>query len=139
MKTKLAIGSLIIFLSLLLVSCEKEAVPMDLYTVEEMIPVLKDLQIAYAGVDVTVALQEEKERKYDELNVLVLERHEMDNERFFRSFQWYQSQPEVMDKMYSEVIDILTKELDELQKELANQNRPSLPNQDNNGQTQPTN
>lgn len=106
---------------------------------EEMIPVVKDMQIGYAGVDVTVALQEEKEKKYDELNLLILERHKMDKDRFFRTFQWFERHPDMMDKMYSQIIDELTRDLDGLQKEFSNRPVQPMPNNNNNGQPQPTN
>lgn len=119
--------------------CKKESEPTGLYTLEEMIPVVKDMQIGYAGVDVTVALQEEKEKKYDELNLLILERHKMDKDRFFRTFQWFERHPDMMDKMYSQIIDELTQDLDGLQKEISNRPVQTMPNNNNNGQPQPTN
>lgn len=120
-------------------SCKKEITPEDIYSVPEMIPVIKDMQIAYAGVDVTVALQEEKERKYDELNVLILEKNNMDKQKFFRSFEWYESKPAIMDEIYTQVIDELTIELDNLQKQGGGRNEPAPTNNDNNGQANPSN
>ena len=113
--------------------------PQDIYSVPDMIPVIKDMQIAYAGVDVTVALQEEKERKYDELNVLILEKHQMDKQKFFKSFEWYETQPAIMDEIYTQVIDELTIELDNLQKQGGGRNVPARTNNNNNEQANPSN
>ena len=69
-------------------------------SVEEMVPIVKDLQIAYAGVDATIQKPEDRPPKYEEMNTLILAKHQMDKETFFDSFSFYQENPALMDSIF---------------------------------------
>lgn len=128
-----------LLISVLIFGGCSEKLPEDLMSREEMIPVIKDLQIAYAGVDATVGVQSEKEEKYLEMNLLVLEKHQLEKNRFFDSFKWYEAHPVLMDSIYTQVIEQLTRELDSLQKVRKSNVPAGAPQPKNNGQPNPTN
>lgn len=102
-------------LCMLLVACNSDSKPSDILSQEELVPVLTDLEIAYAGVDQTVKDPKERKDKYEEMNSLVLKKHNMEKETFFSSYQWYESQPEILDTIFKQVIISLNKELLPLQ------------------------
>ena len=102
---------LVLFGGLLgLPACE-EASGVGVMTEEEMVPVLKDLHIAYAGVDVTVRNPKQRPEKYKEMNDLIIQKHGIDRQNFYDSYEYYQSQPALMDSIYQKVIDGLNSEL----------------------------
>ncbi|MEM0998248.1 MAG: DUF4296 domain-containing protein [Bacteroidota bacterium] len=95
--------------------CESDKRPADLLTEEQMVPILKDMQIAYAGVDNTVRNPASRPLRYEEMNKLVLEKHGMGKEQFFSSYQWYEQHPELMDTIYQQVITQLSIDIVPLQ------------------------
>lgn len=82
---------------------------------EEIVPVLKDLEIAYAGVDQTVKDPRERQEKYQEMNGIVLRKHNVDKDQFYTSYQWYERQPELLDSIFKLVIIQLNHDLVPLQ------------------------
>jgi hypothetical protein len=100
---------------LVLAACGQEEAPLDILTQSEMVPVLKDMQIAYAGVDNTVRNTKQLSKKYEEMNQLVLKKNNVDRERFKRSYDYYKMQPELMDTIFSLVIGALNEEMAALQ------------------------
>lgn len=113
-KTFNQIAGLLIMM-LLIHGCGAEELPKALISEDDIIPVLKDLQIAYAGVDQTVRNPKHRPAKYQEMNELVLQKYEMDNGEFFDSYKWYQSHPEILDSIYQRVITELNIEIVPLQ------------------------
>lgn len=102
-------------LTISLIGCSGEEVPADVLSVREMVPVMKDMQIAYAGIDVTVQKPNQRQAKYDEMNRLVLEKYGIEKDRFFSSFQYYQEKPIMMDSIYMKIIEELSAEIVPLQ------------------------
>lgn len=80
-------------------------------------PVLKELQIAYAGVDQTIKNPKERVKKYEEMNSLVLKKHQMDKNRFFTSYNWYEAHPARLDSVLKQVILSLNEDMINLQQE----------------------
>lgn len=82
-----------------------------------MVPVLKELQIAYAGVDQTIKEPKDLVKKYEEMNSLVLRKHQMDKNRFFNSYTWYEAHPARLDSVLKQVIMSLNEDMINLQQE----------------------
>lgn len=95
--------------------CRSEGRPSDVLAEEEMVPVLKELQIAYAGVDQTISDPKGKVKKYEEMNSLVLKKHQMDKNQFFSSYSWYEAHPALLDSILKQVIMSLNEDMIELQ------------------------
>ena len=104
-----------LLLTFALAACSGEDVPPDVLSVREMVPVMKDMQIAYAGVDVTVQKPDQRQAKYDEMNRLVLDKYGIEKDRFFSSYQYYQERPVLMDSSYMKIIEELSTEIVPLQ------------------------
>lgn len=88
--------------------------PNGILEIEAMIPIVKDLQIAYAGVDATIPNPNERPEKYEEMNTLILAKHQMAKETFFNSFSYYQDNPILMDSIFKNVVDEINLEIVEL-------------------------
>jgi ABC-type uncharacterized transport system auxiliary subunit len=100
--------------TLLLASCTQEEVPKDLLSQEQMVPVLTDLEIAYAGVDQTVKDPNERKKKYEEMNSMVLKKHALTHDQFYASYQWYEADPMLLDTIFKQVVTKLNQELGNL-------------------------
>gem|GEM_PF-4334202 len=85
--------------------------PDGVMEIKSMVPVVKDLQLAYAGVDATIHNPDDRPAKYEEMNTLVLARHQLNKETFFKSFSYYQEHPALMDSIYKYVVDGLNADL----------------------------
>jgi hypothetical protein len=96
-------------------SCGESSGPSGLLTEEQMVPVLKDMQIAYAGVDNTVRNPGSRPSRYKEMNKLVLLKHDVDKELFYNSYEYYKRRPIMMDTIYQRVITQLSIDLVPLQ------------------------
>lgn len=119
--------SFALLFALLLTACGSESVPDGILLEEEMVPVLKDLQIAYAGVDQTVKNPRQRPMKYEEMNQIVLKKYKLSQTQFFDSYQWYQTRPELMDTIFQRVINQLNQELVEIQNQRSNRPAGGLP------------
>jgi Domain of unknown function (DUF4296) len=104
-----------LLLALLIVACGKEKAPAGILPEAEMAPLLCDMQIAYAGVEHTVQNPRERNRKIEEMNQAVLKKHGYAKDEFYKSYQWYQERPEVMDSLFQQVIRLIQQEMDAVQ------------------------
>ncbi|MBK9448253.1 MAG: DUF4296 domain-containing protein [Bacteroidetes bacterium] len=69
-----------------------------------MVPVLKELEIAYAGVDQTVKDPKQRAAKYEEMNSLVLKKNNLEKKQFFDSYKWYEAHPVLLDTILKQVV-----------------------------------
>lgn len=97
------------------IGCEGEQQPEGLLTPEQMVPVLKELEIAYSGVDQTIKDPRQRTQKYEEMNSLVLKKNQMDKNQFYSSYQWYENHPQLLDTILKQVVQALNLELSALQ------------------------
>jgi hypothetical protein len=103
----------------LVVSCGSDSRPSSVLPQDEMVPILKDLEIAYAGVGQVVKDPKEQQIKYEEMNSMVLKKYKMDKATFFSSFQWYEQHPVLLDTIFKQILLELNAELN-----LQNGRRP---------------
>lgn len=108
-----------------LTACE-ESRPEWVMAEQEMVPIIKDLHLAYAGVDVTIRNPKNRPGRYQEMNELVIKKHGVDRQNFYDSYEYYQSHPAQMDSIYQRVINQLNAELAPKQPDAAGnpQGRP---------------
>jgi hypothetical protein len=76
-----------------------------------MVPVLKELEIAYAGVDQTIKDPKQRAAKYEEMNSLVLKKNNLEKKQFFDSYKWYEERPVLLDTILKQVILQLNNDL----------------------------
>ena len=99
-------------------SCaEEKKKPAGILPEETLIPILVDVHILEAQL-------EKKVMPIDSLAVLIksnynhlFERHQISEDQFMKTFNYYESHPDEMDVLYQEVINELTKMEAELQGE----------------------
>lgn len=109
------IGLLMIAFLAVFSSCGENEEPSGLLTEEQMVPLLKDMQIAYAGVDNTVRNPGSRPARYREMNKLILVKHGVDRDQFYDSYEYYERHPVKMDTIYQRVITQLSIDLVPLQ------------------------
>jgi hypothetical protein len=102
--------------ALLLASCG-DGRPSGILSESEIVPVLKDLHIGYAGIDLTIPDAKLREPRYAEINQVVFDKHKVDEKVFFESYEYYQQNPRLMDTIYNAVINSLNLDLAPLQNE----------------------
>lgn len=76
-----------------------------------MVPVMKDLQIAYSGVDQTIKDPKERTRKYEEMNSFVMQKNEMNRQQFYDSYHWYEAHPVLLDSILKLVVRGISEDL----------------------------
>lgn len=96
---------------LLFWACASDGRPENLLSQERMVPIIKDMEISYAGVDQMVKDPKERHAKYQELNGLVFKKHNVDQAQFYTSYKWYESKPMLLDTIFKQVISLLNEDL----------------------------
>ena len=86
-----------------------------------MVSMLVDLQLADASVTESENRNAEGIKKQAALYISVLQKHKIDNDHFIKSWNYYLHQPEKLDNVYLQVINVLT----QLQLE-GNNNQPTV-------------
>lgn len=94
---------------------------------EQIVPILKDMQIAYAGVDQTIKNPRHRPKKYQEMNRMILDKHGIEKARFYDSYSWYQQRPMLMDTIYQRVITELNVEIVPLQNKKSKRPKGRVP------------
>lgn len=91
------------------ISCGKKTVsiPSDVLPKKQMIEVMTDVQLAEAAKD--VAMSEDKTKNtIQEYYAFIFNKHRITKEQFQKSFDFYKTHPELMEEIYSEVINRLS-------------------------------
>jgi hypothetical protein len=98
-----------------LMGCETDEKPANILSIPEMVPVLKELEIAYSGVDQTVKDPKQRAKKYEEMNSLVLKKNKLEKHQFYDSYKWYEARPILLDTLLKQVVQELSMELQEME------------------------
>ena len=104
-----------IFLPLLalLTGCS-DPTPADILSMDEMAALMAEMQIAHAGVDLTVEQKDGKLKASQEINVAILDAQGVDRDLFFNSYEYYQQTPSLMDSIYIRVLADLESQVDSM-------------------------
>jgi hypothetical protein len=114
-------------IALVVTACSGEGRPANVLDQEKMVPVLADLEIVYAGIDQTVQDPKNRVAKYEEMNGLVLKKHNIDQEQFYLSYQWYEANPSLLDTIFKQVASKLNDDLNALQAGESGKPRGKVP------------
>jgi hypothetical protein len=96
---------------LLAVACQETQAPDDLVSVERMTAVLKDFHLGDAAVAKDTLTPEQRSFRREEMQQLILEKYSLDPQTFFSSYEYYLTQPVLMDTIYTRIINQLNKQL----------------------------
>ena len=107
---------ILIIISVLIVSCDSKeiSVPDDVIPKEKMVQVLADIHIAEATVNyksVGDTVKPNIENYYSD----VFKKHSITQDQYRKSYQFYLDNPSMMNKMYDEVINELSRRQSEVQ------------------------
>lgn len=99
----------IILLSLFGCHGSKDEKPADLIPEEQMIDILTDIHVADAIVDNKYGQQKADLPLTNALYSQIYKNHKITAGRYKSSYKYYEGHPELMDKMYTQVITELSK------------------------------
>lgn len=115
----------ILFLSLSLLSCrsDKGEIPTDILNRPKFTSIMIDVQLA-EGIKTQYAHSRNKDGQLNkELYEEIFERHDITEDEFRKTFSYYQSQPELMEGIFEQVLDSLSKLEAEIKKEYSNSHK----------------
>jgi hypothetical protein len=91
---------------------------------QQMVKLVKEMQTGFAGVDLAASTLSHRNKGFDEVKQMVLQKNSVPSEDFEITYKHYQSEPALMDTLLAQVITALQKDLDSTRKSF----RPSPPN-----------
>lgn len=104
MQAKLYMLLILTLLSgLFLISCEKDPIPQDLISEEEMAEILFDFHLAGSFVDQQNEPYQTQQVMKQELIDGVLKERQLSRERFYESYTYYVAHPVMLDSIYERV------------------------------------
>ncbi len=108
----------LIFMASVLASCseKKVEVPVDILSNEKMIAVLTDVEIAEAAKNQHVLMGDTIADFTAASFKFIFDKHKVNAADFQRSMDWYAAHPDMLNKIYEEVVNSLSKK----QSEVAN-------------------
>ena len=113
--------TIIIFVSFLLFACSSKevSIPDDVIKKEKMIGLITDLKILEGAVQKRVIKQKTQQEIVSEQTLAIFKKHGITEEKFNRSFEFYQSEPDLMHGIYEKVLERLSEQQAEAKKNKA--------------------
>ena len=104
------------FISMLLFSCSSSevSIPSGILSRDQMVAVLTDVQVAEAAILYQNSRGNISESKAPEYYQYIFQKHHITEKQFRESFSFYVSQVELMDKIYEDVINEISKKQAEI-------------------------
>ncbi|MES2622752.1 MAG: DUF4296 domain-containing protein [Bacteroidota bacterium] len=102
---------LIPFLFLFLFSCKEKLppVPGDVIAFEKMKLIMTDIHISDAVAETNAQKGEDERAQVQHNNEQIFRNHGISKDEFLKSFQFYESNPALLNKMYDEILNELSK------------------------------
>ena len=100
-----------LFLYLVLPSCSapKVTIPSDVLSEAKMVSIMSDIQIAESVITFNFTNKDTSKMQADAFYDFIYKNHKTTKEQFNKSFDFYLSQPEILNKIYDEVLVELSK------------------------------
>ena len=91
-------------------ACTKKAIPIpeSVLTRQELVPVLVDMHLAQTLVTMNL-LADSTRYKLNAYEVVILNKHHVTKEKYDSSMSFYAANPELLDEIYQDVINELSK------------------------------
>jgi hypothetical protein len=98
-------------------SCSKKAIeiPKDILGKEEIIPVLVDVHLAQAAAGIS-QVNDSLHLTPEDYSLSVFKLHHITREKYTSSLEFYTAHPELLDEIYAEVINELSKKQSEAER-----------------------
>lgn len=111
---------LLIFV-LAFVACQQDTKPPELLPVEEMVKILKEFHLGEGSISQLRLSGDQRTELRDQLYDKLLDKYSIPRETFYSSYEYYLTQPMIMDSIYTHIIDELNHQLPEEQAKRARQ------------------
>ncbi len=117
MKKNLA-SVLILLMALLIYSCSapKVIIPKDILSKENMVAILTDIHLAESAVTLKFTNKDTSMYQAAEYTDFICKNHKTTKEQFNKSYDFYISHPELLNKIYDDVLTELSKKQGEAAK-----------------------
>jgi hypothetical protein len=112
---------LLVLFSILLFACNSDNKPDDALSVDEMIMILKEFHLGEGSISQLRLSGDQRTEMREGLYDKLLEKYSIERETFYSSYEYYLTQPTVMDTIYTRIIDQLNHQLPEEQAKRARQ------------------
>jgi hypothetical protein len=114
---KITFSFLIIAVFFFFISCSKKSVevPKNILTKEELVPILVDIHLAQAFIGMNQFSDSSKFNLQD-YSSYIYKSHHMTKEKYENSMAFYTLHPELLDEIYQEVINELSKKQSEAER-----------------------
>jgi len=98
-------------------SCSKKTVdvPGDILTKEELVPVLVDIHLAQAAAGIS-QLNDSMRYSVNDYSASIFKLHHLSREKYDSSLEFYTAHPELLEEIYAEVINELSKKQGEAER-----------------------
>ncbi|CAG0988189.1 MAG: DUF4296 domain-containing protein [Bacteroidetes bacterium] len=110
MKIENIISALLLFCILSSCNIKEERILDEILNEEEMVALMSDMQLAEAIVKLQVNRVDSTSVFADSLFSQVFKKHNINKEKFKKNFDYYNSNPALMEEIYNKVIEKLSEE-----------------------------
>ncbi|NUM51971.1 MAG: DUF4296 domain-containing protein [Flavobacteriales bacterium] len=110
MKIENIISALLLFYILCSCNMKEERMPDEILNEKEMVALMSDMQLAEAIVKLQVNRVDSTSFFTDSLFSQVFKKHNVSKEKFKKNFDYYNSNPVLMEEIYNQVIEKLSEE-----------------------------
>lgn len=110
MKIENIISALLLFYILCSCNMKEERMPDEILNQEEMVALMSDMQLAEAVIKLQVNRVDSTSVNSDSLFNKVFRKHNVNKETFKKNFDYYNSNPVLMEEIYNLVIEKLSEE-----------------------------
>ena len=110
MKTSIGKYFLLVISIALFLSCSKKAIviPPDVIPEKQMIEVMTDVHLAEATKNLPLLPQDTSTHAISEYYNFIFNKYHITKDKFQKKFDFYKSNPELMEEVYSEVLSRLS-------------------------------
>lgn len=117
--------NLIIIILFTLFACNEEAeiIPENVFSQEKMVSVMVDVQLVEATLSVNQLKGDEAKEAAANYYDSVLKQHNISREEFDVSFKYYAERPGLMEQIYDEMLNVLSKKLAEVENDIKREKK----------------
>ncbi len=106
---------------LYMTACQQEHKPAELLSVEKMVVILKEFHVTEGSVSQMRLSSDQRTELRNQAYDKLLEKYEIGRETFYSSYEYYLTQPIIMDTIYTRIINRLNNQLPEEQSKRGRQ------------------
>lgn len=90
------------------VACSSNDTPKDIIAREKMVDIMIDIHLAEAGIQDLRLRKDSAERLFATQEKYIFKKYGVSDSSFLRSYNFYLENPEMMEEMYTAIIDSLS-------------------------------